>query len=199
MSEDRVNILLVDDQPQRLFTYEASLSDLGENLISANSGREALQLLMGSEFAAILLDVSMPGMDGFETAALIHQHPRFEKTPIIFVTAVHVTDLDQLKGYQLGAVDYVYVPVVPEILRGKVEVLVELYRQRRELERLNRRLAEANEDLADANAALQAEKARELEALNATLAQANAELEQANKTLQAEIAQRVRAQEALEA
>ncbi|HEU4531038.1 MAG TPA: response regulator, partial [Steroidobacteraceae bacterium] len=118
MSEDRVNILLVDDQPQRLFTYEAILSELGENLISANSGREALQLLMGSEFAAILLDVSMPGMDGFETAALIHEHPRFEKTPIIFVTAVHVTDLDRLRGYKLGAVDYVYVPVVPEILRG---------------------------------------------------------------------------------
>ena len=130
---------------------------------------------------------------------MIHHHPRFEKTPIIFVTAVHVTDLDQLKGYQLGAVDYVYVPVVPEILRGKVEVLVELYRQRRELERLNRRLAEANEDLADANAALQAEKARELEALNETLAHANAELEQTNRTLQAEIAERVRAQEALEA
>jgi signal transduction histidine kinase/ActR/RegA family two-component response regulator len=105
---------------------------------------------------------------------------------------VHVTDLDRLKGYELGAVDYVYVPVVPEILRGKVQVLVELYRQRRELERLNKSLAEAN-------AALQAEQARELEALNATLAQANAELAQANRTLQEEIAERVRAQEALEA
>jgi signal transduction histidine kinase len=180
-------------------SYDAILGVLGQNLVHARSGTEALQRLMENDYAAILLDVNMPGMDGFETAAMIHQHPRFEKTPIIFVTAVHVTDLDQLKGYQLGAVDYVYVPVVPEILRGKVEVLVELYRQRRELERLNRRLAEANEDLADANAALQAEKARELEALNATLAHANAELEQANKTLQAEIAQRVRAQEALEA
>jgi signal transduction histidine kinase/ActR/RegA family two-component response regulator len=138
-------------------------------------------------------------MDGFETAAMIHQHPRFEKIPIIFVTAVHVTDLDQLKGYQLGAVDYVYVPVVPEILRGKVEVLVQLYRQRRELERLNRQLGEANYDLARANAALQAEKARELEALNVTLAQANSELAQANRTLQAEVSERVRAQEALEA
>jgi signal transduction histidine kinase len=191
-SEDKVNILLVDDQPARLMSYDAILGVLGQNLVHARSGTEALQRLMESDYAAILLDVNMPGMDGFETAAMIHQHPRFEKTPIIFVTAVHVTDLDQLKGYQLGAVDYVYVPVVPEILRGKVEVLVELYRQRRELERLNRRLAQANEDLADANAALQAEKARELEA-------ANAELEQANKTLQAEIAERVRAQEALEA
>jgi signal transduction histidine kinase len=198
-AEDKVNILLVDDQPARLMSYEAILSVLGQNLVYARSGTEALQRLMEADYAAILLDVNMPGMDGFETAAMIHQHPRYEKTPIIFVTAVHVTDLDQLKGYQLGAVDYVYVPVVPEILRGKVEVLVQLYRQRRELERLNRRLAEANEDLADANAALQAEKARELEALNATLAEANAELEQANRTLQAEIAERVRAQEALEA
>ncbi|MDB5866264.1 MAG: response regulator [Betaproteobacteria bacterium] len=191
-TEDKVNILLVDDQPGRLMSYDAILNVLGQNLVHARSGTEALQKLMEGDYAAILLDVNMPGMDGFETATMIHQHPRFEKTPIIFVTAVHVTDLDQLKGYQLGAVDYVYVPVVPEILRGKVEVLVELYRQRRELERLNRRLAEAN-------AALQAEKARELEALNATLAQANLELGQANRTLQAEVAERERAQEALEA
>jgi signal transduction histidine kinase len=190
--EDKVNILLVDDQPARLMSYEAILSVLGQNLVYARSGTEALARLMEADYAAILLDINMPGMDGFETAALIHQHPRFEKTPIIFVTAVHVTDLDRLKGYELGAVDYVYVPVVPEILRGKVQVLVELHRQRRELERLNKSLAEAN-------AALQAEKARELEALNATLAQANAELAQANRTLQAEIAERVKAQEALEA
>lgn len=189
--EDRVNILLVDDQPARLMSYDAILTVLGQNLVHARSGTEALARLMEADYAAILLDINMPGMDGFETAALIHQHPRFEKTPIIFVTAVHVTDLDRLKGYELGAVDYVYVPVVPEILRGKVQVLVELYRQRRELERLNKSLAEAN-------AALQAEQARELEALNATLAQANAELAQANRTLQEEIAERVRAQEALE-
>ena len=190
--EDRVNILLVDDQPARLMSYEAILNVLGQNLVHARSGTEALARLMEADYAAILLDINMPGMDGFETAALIHQHPRFEKTPIIFVTAVHVTDLDRLKGYELGAVDYVYVPVVPEILRGKVQVLVELHRQRRELERLNKSLAEAN-------AALQAEQARELEALNATLAQANAELAQANRTLQDEIAERVRAQAALEA
>src|SRR5438045_9597977 len=113
---------------------------------------------MVNVFAVILLDVNMPEMDGFETAALIHEHPRFEKTPIIFVTAVHVTDLDRLKGYELGAVDYVYVPVIPGILRGKVQVLVELYRQRRELERLNAELADANAELEEANEALQAEK-----------------------------------------
>src|SRR5688572_23579193 len=191
MSEDRVNILLVDDQPQRLFTYEAILSDLGENLISANSGREALQLLMGSEFAAILLDVSMPGMDGFETAALIHEHPRFEKTPIIFVTAVHVTDLDRLRGYKLGAVDYVYVPVVPEILRGKVQVLVELYRKRRELQRVNAALELAN-------AALTAEKRRELEQVNQSLVRANSELGAINASLQKEVLERERAQAAVQ-
>ena len=198
-AEDKVNILLVDDQPARLMSYDAILSVLGQNLIQAQSGTAALQRLMETDVAAILLDVNMPGMDGFETAAMIHEHPRFEKIPIIFVTAVHVTDLDRLKGYQLGAVDYVYVPVVPEILRGKVEVLVQLYRQRRELERLNRSLAVANEDLANANSALQVEKARELEALNQTLAGANSELAQANRTLQAEVAERERAQEALEA
>ncbi|MES2564625.1 MAG: response regulator, partial [Pseudomonadota bacterium] len=193
MSEDdKINILLVDDQPARLMSYDAILGSLGQNLVHASSGTEALARLMESDFAAILLDVNMPDMDGFETAAMIHQHPRFEKTPIIFVTAVHVTDLDQLHGYRLGAVDYVYVPVVPEILRGKVEVLVEIYRQRRELERLNRRLAEAN-------AALEAEKARELEALNLNLAQANAELEKANRTLHDEITERIHAQAELEA
>ncbi len=92
---------------------------------------------MKDEFAVVLLDVSMPDMDGFETARLIHEHPRFENTPIIFVTGVHMTELDRLKGYKLGAVDYVYVPVVPEILRSKVAVLVELYCKRRELQELN--------------------------------------------------------------
>jgi len=196
--DDCVSILLVDDQPARLMTYEAILSRLGHRLVHARSGTEALQRLIESDFAAILLDINMPGIDGFETATLIHQHPRFEKTPIIFVTGVHVTDLDRLKGYELGAVDYVYVPVVPEILRGKVQVLAELYRQRRELERLNARLASANTELAQVNAALLAEKARELESLNRTLARANSELEAANLALQAEISVRVRAQEALE-
>ena len=141
--EDRpepVNILLVDDQPGRLLTYRAILEPLGETLVEATSGMEALRRLMDNEFAVILLDVNMPGMDGFETASLVHQHPRYEKTPIIFVTAVNVSDMDRLHGYKLGAVDYVFVPVVPQILRSKVAVLCELYRQRRELQRLNRTL-----------------------------------------------------------
>src|SRR5690606_27686946 len=142
----------------------------------------------------ILLDVSMPGMDGFETASLIREHPRFERTPIIFVTGVHVTDLDRLKGYRMGAVDYVYVPVVPEILRGKVQVLVQLYQQRRELERLNRHLAATNTELARAHEQLKADNTRELQKLNRGLEQANSELAQANAQLTAEIAERKRAQ-----
>ena len=131
---------------------------------------------MEREFAVILLDVSMPDMDGFETAQLIHQHPRFEKTPIIFVTGVHVSELDRLKGYELGAVDYVYVPVVPEILRSKVAVLVELHCQRLELQRLNESLTEANRQLDAANRQLQAREGERARTLNERLQDANAEL-----------------------
>src|ERR1700746_286057 len=157
----KVNVQLVDDQPARLLTYESILSELGQNLVGARSGLEALEKLMKEEFAVVLLDVSMPDMDGFEAATLIHQHPRFEKTPIIFVTGVHVSELDRLKGYKAGAVDYVAIPVVPEILRSKVAVLVELYCKRRELSTLNQILAHANKQLAETNASLQAEKTRE--------------------------------------
>ncbi|HET8819657.1 MAG TPA: response regulator [Xanthomonadaceae bacterium] len=185
-----VNILLVDDQPGRLLTYRAILEPLGERLVEARSGMDALQRLMDEEFALILLDVNMPGMDGFETASMIHQHPRFEKTPIIFVTAVNVTDMDRLRGYKLGAVDYVMVPVIPEILRSKVVVLVELFRKRRELQRANRQLA-------DANNALRLEKARELEKLNESLRQANEELGTRNRELHIEIGERSRAERQL--
>ena len=180
-----VNILMVDDQPSRLMTYRAILADLNENFVEATSGTDALKLLMTHDFAVILLDVNMPGMDGFETANLIHQHPRFENTPIIFVTAVNVSDLDRMRGYRLGAFDYVMVPIIPEILRSKVIVLVELYRKRRDLELANRSLAAANE-------ALQVEKARELEALNNSLREANLELASRNAELRAEIAERMR-------
>jgi len=189
-ANEKVNILLVDDQPARLLTYQSVLGELGQNLVCANSGVEALDKLMREEFAVVLLDVSMPGMDGFEAARLIHAHPRFEKTPIIFVSGVYVTDLDHLKGYKAGAVDYVPIPVVPEILRSKVAVLVELYCKRRELRELNRNLAQANERLAEANTTLQAEKTRELQ-------RANTELERANRSLQSEVAERARAEQAL--
>ena len=179
---EKVNILLVDDQPGRLLTYQSVLSELGQNLVSARSGIEALEKLMRDEFAVVLLDVSMPEMDGFEAARLIHEHPRFERTPIIFVTGVHMSELDRLKGYKVGAVDYVSIPVVPEILRSKVAVLVELYCKRRELRALNRNLAEANERLAMANTALPAEKSRELEAPTGALDQDNAYIESTQVT-----------------
>jgi len=134
---DKVGILVVDDHPGQLLSHEAILRELGERLVTARSGREALQRLMDEDFAVILLDVNMPDMDGFETASLIHQHPRFEKTPIVFVTGAQPTTLDRLKGYRVGAVDYVEVPVVPEILRSKVAVFVDLNRKRRDLQRLN--------------------------------------------------------------
>ncbi len=126
---EKVNILMVDDQPSKLLTYEVMLAELGENLIKANSGREALQLLLNTDVAVVLMDVSMPEIDGFELAGMIRQHPRFQRTAIIFISAVHLTDLDRLKGYQRGAVDYISVPVVPELLRAKVSVFAELRRR----------------------------------------------------------------------
>ena len=134
---EKVNILMVDDQPAKLLTYESILGELGENLIRAASAKEALEHLLRTEVAVLLVDVNMPDVDGFELARIVREHPRFERTAIIFISAVHLTDLDRLKGYQLGAVDYVPVPVVPEILRAKVGVFVELYRQTRQLESMN--------------------------------------------------------------
>src|SRR5262250_2658618 len=138
--QEKVNILMVDDQPAKLLSYEVMLAELGENLFKANSGREALEILLKNDIAVVLMDVSMPEMDGFELAGMIRQHPRFQRTAIIFISAVHLTDLDRLKGYQRGAVDYISVPVVPELLRAKVSVFVELNRQAKQLEALNREL-----------------------------------------------------------
>src|SRR5215469_15899024 len=137
MQHDKVNILMVDDQQAKLLSYEAILGELGENLIKAHSGREALELLLKNDVAVVLMDVSMPEMDGFEMAEIIRQHPRFQRTAIIFISAVHLTDLDRLKGYQRGAVDYLSVPIVPEVLRAKVKVFTELHRKNQQLERLN--------------------------------------------------------------
>jgi signal transduction histidine kinase len=134
---EKVNILMVDDHLDKLLTYEVILSELGENLIKATSGREALEQLLKNEIAVVLLDVSMPIQDGFELANTIRQHPRFEKIAIIFISAVHVSDTDRLTGFEQGAVDYISVPVVPRLLRARVRVFVEMYRQTRELERLN--------------------------------------------------------------
>src|SRR6201994_4721412 len=124
-ANEKVNILMVDDQPAKLLSYEAILAELGENLIKASSGREALEVLLKTDVAVVLMDVSMPEMDGFQMAEIIRQHPRFQKTAIIFVSAVHLSDGDRLKGYRQGAVDYIAVPVVPEVLRAKVGVFAE--------------------------------------------------------------------------
>ena len=142
-----VNILMVDDQPARLLSYETILRDLNENLIKATSGREALDTLLKSEIALVLLDVSMPDIDGFELANLIRQHPRYQNTAIIFISGVHLTDMDRIRGYERGAVDYISVPVVPDLLRAKVSVFVELYRKTRQLESVNNELRVAEEHL----------------------------------------------------
>jgi len=157
---EKVNILLVDDQPGKLLAYEAMLSDLGENLIKASSGREALEHLLKTEITLVLMDVSMPDLDGFELAEIIRQHPRYEKTAIIFVSAVHLSDLDRLKGYESGAVDYVSVPVVPELLRAKVTVFAALYRKTREAARLT---AELERRVAERTAELEASVARQID------------------------------------
>ena len=144
---EKVNILMVDDQPAKLLSYEVILNELGENLIKANSGREALEHLLKEDVAVVLMDVSMPELDGFELADMIRQHPRFQKTAIIFISGVHLTDLDRLKGYQRGAVDYLSVPVNPELLRAKVSVFAELHRKTQQLEVLNRELRTLSSNL----------------------------------------------------
>jgi PAS domain S-box-containing protein len=164
--DERANILMVDDQPGKLLSYEAILSDLGENLIKARSGREALDHLLRHDFAVVLMDVSMPEIDGFELADMMHQHPRFQKIAIIFISAVHLSDFDRIKGYQSGAVDYISVPVIPELLRAKVSVFVDLHRKNRQLERLNRELEQRVQ-----------ERTEEIRSLNNQLEQRVAELE----------------------
>jgi PAS domain S-box-containing protein len=139
----RASVLMVDDQASRLLTYEAILSGLDVSCVWALSGTEALEQLLKEEFAVILLDVNMPEMNGFDLAKMIREHPRLEKTPIIFITGVNVSEMDRLQGYQVGAIDYISVPVVPEILRTKVAVLVELHQRRHELRQVNRELAQA--------------------------------------------------------
>jgi len=125
--ELKANILLVDDRPDKLLALEAVLSSLNQNIVQAHSGKDALRQLLKQNFAVILLDVSMPGMDGFETASLIRQRDRSEHTPIIFITGIGITENHVAKGYSLGAVDYMLTPIVPEVLRTKVSVFVELH------------------------------------------------------------------------
>jgi two-component system, NtrC family, sensor kinase len=144
--DGKVNILMVDDQPAKLLSYEVILSDLGENLIKATSASEALNILLKTDVAVVLMDVSMPDVDGFELADVIRQHPRFQKTAIIFISGVHLTGSDMIRGYGQGAVDYISVPVVPEILRAKISIFVDLHRKTRMLESLNRDLEQLVEE-----------------------------------------------------
>lgn len=172
-ADERVNILLVDDQPAKLLSYEVMLEELGENLIKATSAKEALERLLRTEVAIVLMDVNMPDIDGFELASMIRQHPRFQRTAIILISAVNLTDLDRLKGYERGAVDYISVPVIPELLRAKVKVFAELHRKTRQLEVLNRELEERVEERTQELA----KRAEVLEQLNLMLAHKNQELD----------------------
>jgi len=139
----RARVLLVDAQPSRLLTYESILSGLGVECVWAFSGTEALRRLLRDDFAVLLVDVNMPEMDSFELVRMVREHPRLERTPIIFVTAANFSELDRLRGYEVGVIDYISVPIVPEILRSKVAILVELHQRRYELKQLNLALAEA--------------------------------------------------------
>jgi PAS domain S-box-containing protein len=172
-ADEKVNILMVDDQPAKLLSYEVMLAELDENLIKATSAKKALEILLKTDVAVVLMDVSMPELDGFELANMIRQHPRFQRTAIIFISAVHLTDLDRLKGYEHGAVDYISVPVIQELLRAKVRVFAELHRKTMQLEALNRdlerRVLERTEELAT--------KAELLWRLNAELIGKNQELD----------------------
>lgn len=150
----QVNILLVDDQPEGLLALESSLESLGQHLVKAHSGAEALRQVLGVDFAAILLDVQMPGMDGYETAEAIRSRERSRNTPILFLTAHHTSEVQIFQGYASGAVDFLIKPCSAEVLRSKVKVFVELAKQsetlkalNQELENLNARLKESNQEL----------------------------------------------------
>ena len=167
--DERVNILMVDDQPENLIALEAMLEGLGQHLISARSGRDALRALLTVDAAVVLLDVKMPDMDGFETAELIRSRERTRNTPIIFLTAADRNEALALRGYAVGAVDYLIKPVIPELVRSKVAVFVELAKKSQQLSRQAdqlRRSEQAARELADARAVLVEDleqKTREME------------------------------------
>jgi len=160
--KDKVNVLVVDDDATKRFALRTILAPLDENIVEASSGADALRQLLRNEFAVVLLDVRMPIMDGFETAQLIRQRPRSELTPIIFVTALDQAETDMGRGYNLGAVDFVFAPVVPAIMRAKVSVFMELYRAQQELRRYRTQLETLVEERTIALTAIN----RELEAFS---------------------------------
>ena len=165
MTNDKVNILIVDDHPENLLALEALLTDLDQNLVRAASGFEALRLMLHEEFAVILLDVDMPTFNGFETAALIRQRERSRHTPIIFLTAVNKAEQHVFRGYSLGAVDYLTKPFVPEVLRSKVIAFVELHKKTEEVKRQTKLLQQViqeleigNQEITNLNSELQNER-----------------------------------------
>jgi two-component system sensor histidine kinase/response regulator len=171
---ERGKILMVDDEPGNLLALEAVLEDLGHELVRAYSGRDALRRLMTEEFAVILLDVQMPGMDGFETAGLIRSRERSRQTPIVFLTAVGRSEEEMSRGYQVGAMDYLVKPFIPEILRYKVAVLMELHAKTRALQAANDRLLSLNATLEERVR----ERTAELECRSLQLARSNEDLNQ---------------------
>ena len=170
--KELANILLVDDRPENLLALESALEILGQTFVTATSGHEALRASLNQEFAVVLLDVRLPDMDGFETASLLRKRERSRHTPIIFLTAVDKDDEQVSRGYSLGAVDYIFKPLDPDILRAKVGVFIDLYQKKRHIEHLN----------AD---------------LEARVHQRTAELEAANMDLEHEVCERIRAEDAV--
>src|SRR3954463_8737022 len=155
-SEIKANVLLVDDRPENLLAMETILEDLGQNLVRATSGREALRFLLVEDFALILLDVQMPGLNGFELAELIRERERTQHTPIIFISATSRDEQYVFKGYSLGAVDYMTKPFEPEILKSKVRFFTKLFLQNQEIKRQSALLEQANSELDSLNSELEA-------------------------------------------
>ncbi len=168
----RVNILLVDDRPENLFALDAALNGLDVNLVTANSGQQALRCVLNQDFAVILLDVQMPSMDGFETAALIREREKSRLTPIIFLTAFDRNDQQVLRGYSTGAVDFLFKPIMPGILKAKVVTFVDLYRKTQEVESQARQIRQTTQALQEAHDKLELrvkERTADLEAANEEL------------------------------
>ncbi len=185
--EKPVNILLVDDEPANLLALEAVLGSLGQNLIRANSGEEALRYLIQKDFAVILLDVLMPGMDGFETAGWVRHRDSSRHTPIIFLTAGGKTETEMFQGYAAGAIDYLLKPFVPEILRSKVSVLADLYQRTEEIREINEKLSLKAKELVIINMKLEIENGKHERAVK-ELRRSDEELKKADSNPKAGIA-----------
>ena len=184
MTDDRVSILLVDDRPENLLALEAILEPLSQVLVRAGSGPEALRQVLATDFAVMLLDVQMPGMNGFEVAEIIKSRERSRTIPIIFLSAISKEDAYVFKGYSMGAVDYVFKPFNPDVLRSKVAVFVDLFLKQRELQRQGELLRDSQKrelELEHRTSLLEAEarSAAKLSQMNEELHRRQIALEQA--------------------